>query len=430
MKCKACGAEIKEGAKFCIMCGAKVERGVKVATNLNANDFSEQDKLATHSECIFRKGDGYSRSTFRCEPFNSIGEAYRGKLYIVAENQKVMVIDEKDHQVLSVITSKDKNFDGTIAVNCQGIFRKKRDSKEIYVYSEEGQLKSKIKIKARENDENIYVPTVYIYDNYIYSIYSKTNSFVVYRYDINNPEEEEIVFDYEDTKDDIFSICNEHLRKYNIDDYKIDKTSRIKIKKICANNNRLILAFDLGNKGSDCVYDDNCLNVVLSWSLDENVDSNIRVASSRKGAANALLSVNMENENVYWMTKAGNQYVVSKMKLDLSAEEKCCVFTEEQSRIIENQRGTKMFFYDENNYIYIRDGMEALLKSYNSEKRIYTYKQGGGYEVIGSWVYLDLANSFGSSRLLSLDKKMLGEKELMLNLNDCSVTYGDYKGGY
>jgi hypothetical protein len=273
------------------------------------------------------------------------------------------------------------------------------------------------------------VPTVYIYDNYIYSIYSKTNSFVVYRYDINNPEKEEIVFDYETKRDGILGICNVHL--INIDDYKVDKTSRIRIKKICANKNWLILAFDLGNKGKSYIDDDTYLETVVACPLNENVGcSKMRVGFSQNGTGDVLLSVNMENEKVYWMTKAGNQYVVSKMKLDLSAEEKCCVFTEEQSRIIENQRGTKMFFYDENNYMYIRDGMEALLKSYNSEKEIYTSKQGGGYEVIGSWVYLDLANSFGSSRLLSLDKKMLGEKELMLNLNDCSVTYGDYKGGY
>lgn len=293
MYCMNCGKELPDEAKFCVNCGAKIS---KMLRNIGAEENSCKDiagKFANNSEWIYIKSSNEaSDSIFECVPFDRHGAVYDGKVYI--PQREVVRVYERKTDKSYTITSTDKNFVDAIAVNCHGIFRRKDRDKYIYLFDFDGKLKKKIKPNAKDNFKHGCVPLIYIFDNYLYSVNLKVNNFIVYKYDFIN-EVESTVFDFSEYRERIYREVNNRVK------YTVASSSCVRYRKICANDDYAVIAFQLGAKGGIEVTDDS-MEVVVFYNLKT---SDVKI--EYLPVDDTLLSVDLKNRPFLYIAHYTNE---------------------------------------------------------------------------------------------------------------------------
>jgi hypothetical protein len=284
---------------------AKVFSENKSSGNRNIDD--KKLKFASHSERIMRERFWTGKED---RFFNEYGEECGGSLYLSGRRYgQIIKVGVPDGGDVTVIKSDSKYFEGEIAVNCHGIFRRPWKSKAIYLFDESGNLKTKVSLKENKVPENNKAPRVYIYDNFIYEMCFRYNDLTLYRHDIGGGEAERI-WSYLDYAADIRMRCEEYLERTNADrelEWKkeFQLGSCVRFGRLCANDRYVIVEVNLGAKsGNGRDFDSaNCMNVLLQFDLHTNKTYVLHVAYIKEGKTREdvdfkVLAVDMDTESV------------------------------------------------------------------------------------------------------------------------------------
>ncbi len=321
---------------------------------------AEEQKFAFHSEFYYYEDTFFHGNDWRLMAQETA--YFNGAVYFQVSGKSDFIFKIYPDGNIKAIRLQDDIYGSiNIAVNKNGIFILK--DRTFILFNEEGEVKSRLKLK-----KSLYINAIYIYDNNIYISDSKGK---IHLYDIYSSSKK-IIWDFSKERTAIGQAVAEDTLRFTGEKIKlkIDIRNTLTIHSLCANDKNIIAGYRFNVEGRYRIYMYEAFigidPVTYNWKILQ--------VRNRNDKSARIFTFDMRYNLIWWFRedKNGNRYIYS-------TEVKC---------VDDNIRNNTRFSYkipscvSLSPYVYF-DGKRAYAVSYSADDTSY-----GGF-------YFDSINPIG-----------------------------------